>query len=226
MRGIARPSVLVGAFLGVVLAAASGCRSTERTGVEGDCRPQASVASTSPSASTAGVGRTKDGAVSAASPAPDGMLVDPPLLAFLSKARAVHLRADLAEDEGDKAEAVRLLDELVRSQVPGGESPGPEVREVLADTLARIAELESALERDDAARDRVKRGLAFAREPSHFRGRLFEVLGAVEKRAYDRLRKGGDVAGARSAKERSLAALKEAMAIQEAVIEGALGGER
>jgi hypothetical protein len=152
-------------------------------------------------------------------------LVDAALVAFLSKARAVHLQADLAEGSGDVGEALRLLDGLVRAPVPGGERPSPEVREVLADTCARLGELESTRGDVEAARRMVRRGLELATERTHYRGRLFEVLGAVERRDHDDRRARGDEAGARAAKDRAVAALREAVAIQEEVIQRALGTE-
>ncbi|MBM4376270.1 MAG: hypothetical protein FJ095_14400 [Deltaproteobacteria bacterium] len=152
--------------------------------------------------------------------------VDVALVAFLSKARAVHAQADLAEADADAARAVAVLDELVRAPAPGGEQPASEVREVLADTLARIAELEAQRGRFDAGRAAVRRGLALAVERTHYRGRLHEVLGALEKRAFDELRARGDEEAALAAKARSAAALREAVAIQEDVIERALGGKR
>lgn len=160
-------------------------------------------------------------AAGASSSAP---LVDAPLVAFLSKARAVHLQADIAESGGDVAEAVRLLDSLVRSPAVGGEYPSPEVREVLADTCARLGELEASRGAFDAARRFVKRGLELATDRTHYRGRLYEVLGAIERRAYDKLRAQGDETAARAAKERATAALQEAVSIQEDVIRRALGG--
>lgn len=148
--------------------------------------------------------------------------IDAVLMAFLSKARAVHLQADLAEADATTEEAVRLLDELVRRPVPGGEHPGPEVREVLADSLARLAELQGRRGNFDAARGFVQRGLELATEPTQFRGRLFEVRGSVEKQAFEALRERHDEPGAAAAKARSIAALKEAVAIQESVIARAL----
>ncbi|MBM4360672.1 MAG: hypothetical protein FJ096_21400 [Deltaproteobacteria bacterium] len=153
-------------------------------------------------------------------------LVDPALVAFLSKARAVHLQADLAEGSGDAGEAIRLLEGLVRAPTLGGERPSPEVREVLADTSARLAELEAAGGDLEAARQSVRRGMTLATERTHYRGRLFEVLGAIERRDHDERRARGDEAGARAAKERSVAALREAVATQEEVIQRALEGGR
>jgi hypothetical protein len=152
--------------------------------------------------------------------------VDVALVAFLSKARAIHAQADLAEAEADAARAVALLGDLARAPAPGGEKPGPEIREVLADTLARVAELEAQRGRFDAGRAAIRRGLELATERTHYRGRLHEVLGALEKRAFDDLRSRGDEEAALAAKARSAAALREAVAIQEDVIERALGGKR
>lgn len=153
----------------------------------------------------------------------DAPAVDETLLAFLSKARAVHLQVDLAEADAKIDEAVRLLDGLVRPPAPGGENASPEVAEVLADSLARLAELEGQRGNFEAARVLVRRGLGIAKGRTQFRGRLFEVLGSVEKRSFDALRERRDDEGATAAKLRSLAALKEAVSIQEDVIDRALG---
>lgn len=152
--------------------------------------------------------------------------VEPALVAFLSKARAVHLEVDLAESSGEFERAARLLDDLAHAPAPGGEHPSPEVREVLADTLARLADLESQRSRYDVARAAVERGLTLAVERTHFRGRLYEVLGALEKRNFEELRARGDESGALAAKGRATAALKEAVAIQEDVIQRALGSAK
>jgi len=150
--------------------------------------------------------------------------LDDARMAWLSKARAVHLQADLAESDGNEAEAAVLLNAFVKAPPPGGESPPPEEREVLADTFARLADLDGRGGKFASAREFVRQGLDLAKERTQFRGRLFEVLGAVEKRAADELRAKGDEPGATAAKTRSLVALKEAVAIQEQVIERALGG--
>ncbi len=150
-------------------------------------------------------------------------VVDTALLAYLSKARSVHLQADLAEAEGHIDEAIALLDKLVHAPAPGASDLPPEIREVLADTLARLAELRSARHEHEAARADIQRGLELAQARTHFRGRLYEVLGAVEKRVFEELRDKGDGPGAKAAKQRSLKALEEAVAIQEEVIQRALG---
>ncbi len=155
---------------------------------------------------------------------PEKRVVDPALLAYLSKARAVHLQADMAESDGKPEEAIAQLEGLVRSPAPGpAADPPPEVREVLGDSYARIAELKSARGDYEGAKADVRHGLELATERTHFRGRLFEVLGAIEKRLFDELRGKGDGEGARAAKQRSVAALTEAVHIQEDVINRALG---
>jgi hypothetical protein len=152
-----------------------------------------------------------------------GRVVDPALLAFLSKARATHHEADLAERDGEPQRAIDALQGLVAGAIPGGSSPSPEVREVLADTLARLAELRSARADFDAASRDVDRGLTLAVEPTHFRGRLVEVRGLVEERRAAALEAKGDREGARQARDRALDAYEQAVEIQEQVIRQTLG---
>jgi hypothetical protein len=109
--------------------------------------------------------------------------------------------------------------------VPGGATPPPEAREVLADTRARLADLESRRGRFDDAAKHVDRGLEQAREVTYFRGHLFEVRGLVEERRAKQLRDKGDTAGADAAKKRALDAFEQSMDIQAEVIGSALGEE-
>jgi len=155
--------------------------------------------------------------------APGAAVVDRALLAFLSKAKAVHHQADIAEADDAPAQAIAVLETLVKGPIPGGKQAPPEVREVLADTLARLAELRSAAGSFDAAKDDVKRGLALAVERTHYRGRLMEVLGVVEQRLHNKLQEDGDEAGAQQAKSRAIDAFQKAVAIQDEVIREALG---
>jgi tetratricopeptide (TPR) repeat protein len=148
--------------------------------------------------------------------------VDPSLMAFLSKARAVHHEADLAEKAGDARRAVGALEQLTAGPTPGASHPSPEVREVLADTCARLAELRSGLGEPDGALADLDRGLALAREPTHFRGRLMEVRGLVEERRAKVLQDKGDRKAAAEAKDRALAAYEQAVEIQDEVIGRAL----
>jgi hypothetical protein len=161
-------------------------------------------------------------------PAPTGscacpsQVVDPELLAFLSKARAAHHQADLAEDAKDKAGAIRVLDRLVSGPRPGGPTPAPEVAEVTADTRARLAELRSGLGQFDAATKDVEAGLALATTPTHFRGHLYEVMGLVHERRMKSLDAGGDHAGADHERKLAIDAYEKAMATQDDVIKRAL----
>jgi hypothetical protein len=152
-------------------------------------------------------------------------VVDPALLAFLSKAKSLHHRADMAEEDEQPDLAIALLEQLVDGPTPGGKEPSPEVREVVADTLARMAELRSARGADgdiEAAKKDVERGLALAEERTHFRGRLMEVRGVVEQRLREKLLEAGDDKGAEEAKQRAIAAFEQAVEIQDEVIKRAL----
>lgn len=149
-------------------------------------------------------------------------VVDPTLLAFLSKARAAHHDADLAEDVGDRPRAVRALERVVDGPRPGAALPSPEVAEVIADTRARLADLRSALGDFERASRDVTEGLALAKETSHFRGHLFEVQGVVEERRAKALGEKGDAAGAERAKRSALEAFEKAIEIQDEVIGQAL----
>lgn len=160
--------------------------------------------------------------VCAPCPCAPGSVVDATLLAFLSKARASHHQADLAEQAGDTDQAIAVLVRLVDGQVPGGTAPGPEVREVLADTLARLAELRSGIGQYDEAKQDIDRGLKLAVRRTHFRGRLMEVLGVVEERRAKALAADGDEQGAREATGRALDAFEKAIEIQAYVIEQTL----
>lgn len=164
--------------------------------------------------------------------APDGAagrpVVDAALLAFLSKAKVVHHRADIAEQEDDLAGAVASLGRLTDGPIPrgageSGDQPPPEAREVLADTLARMAEIDSRRGKFDEAVAHVERGLELAVETTHFRGRLEEVRGVVEQRLHEKLLEDGDESGAKLARERAIEAFQRAIAIQDEVITKSLG---
>jgi tetratricopeptide (TPR) repeat protein len=168
-------------------------------------------------------------AASACSCEPIGApVVDPTLLAFLSKARAAHHEADLVEQgegEGqgqDRPRAIRVLSQLVQGPQPGGASPSPEVAEVIADTRARLADLRSSDGDFDAAIRDVDEGLRLAQTNTHFRGHLFEVRGVVQERRSKALAEKGDAAGAEKAKKDALDAFEKAIEIQDDVIARAL----
>jgi len=178
----------------VLLLAFSGLGCARRDGPDRDCPPAADSAA----------------------------LVDPTLLAFLSLARSAHHKADVKEEGQDLAGAIAELDALVRRRVPGAGAPAAEIREVLADTRARLADLKSRQGLFAEAEREISSGLELAREPNYFRGHLFEVRGAVEERRAKSLEKAGSRAEAEQAKQRALEAFEEAIRIQAGVIERSL----
>ena len=146
--------------------------------------------------------------------------VDQALLAFLSRARSAHHIADQAEAERDLQRAARALSSVVDGALPHQEANGPEVTEVLADTLARLADFESQLGDYDAAAGHVARGLErLSPTPTYFRGHLYEVSGLIEERRAQSLESRGDKEGAAQAKNKALDALETAMKVQASVIE-------
>jgi len=150
---------------------------------------------------------------------PSERVVDPALLAFLSKARSAHHVADLQETAGDGPAALRALNGLVSGAVPPGNAP--EVAEVQADTRARMADLLSQSGRFDQADQEIGLGLEHAKAPTYFRGHLFEVRGLLEERREKALRGKGRGQEADQARDRSLSAYEEAMKIQAEVISSA-----
>ncbi len=146
-------------------------------------------------------------------------VVDPTLLAFLSKARAAHHRADLLQDDGDLDLAIAALEPVVAPPRPGG---APEADEVVADTYARLADLKSDLGDFDPALRDVEAGLALAARPTHFRGHLLEIEGVVLERRYRALDAMGETEEAARVKARALDAFKGAIDVQEQVIDEAL----
>jgi len=150
--------------------------------------------------------------------------VDTVLMAYLSKARVVHHEVDLLEQDDRLAEAVAKLQELAGAAAPGGGTL-PEVQEVLADTFARLADLQSRTGRyDDAARS-IEDGLKRAPAGSYFEGHLYEVRGVSEQRRADFLATRGDVAAARAAREAAMKAFERALEIQDQVVSRALQGD-
>ena len=156
-----------------------------------------------------------------------GQPVDPVLLAFLSRARAAHHAADLAESRSDRPRAIDVLREVSDGPLPAGQaSEAAEVREVLADTLARLADLQSQQGNHEEALRRIDRGLTLVPTPTYFRGHLYEVRGLAEERLAARLQAQGDATGAVAAKERAFSALEAAMKLQASVIEQSASSKR
>ncbi len=146
-------------------------------------------------------------------------VVNQPLYAFLSKARAAHHEADLAEESGDRRKAVEALAKITTGARP---RTTPEVTEVLADAHARAADLLSQEGDFDGGIREIDAGLALAADPTHFRGHLFEVRGVVEERRSKHLREIQDGHGADAAKESAIEAFQKAIETQDIVIERAL----
>jgi hypothetical protein len=149
-----------------------------------------------------------------------GVPVDPTLLSFLSRARAAHHIADgLEQGQPPLLDgAIARLTQVADGPLPSNAESSPEIREVLADTLARVADLQTRVGKLDDARRTVARGLRQVPEISYYRGHLYEVLGIVEEREHQLLTLRNDQLGAANAAERALLALDEAMRIQAEVI--------
>lgn len=144
--------------------------------------------------------------------------VDPALLAFLSRARAAHHLAD-NQEEHQPQKALTILKSIINGPLPGQPDTRPaEVHEVLADTAARIADLESQTEDFEAAVQSIITALPWVPEPSYFRGHLYEVLGLVEERRARALTRSGSAEAADQAKNRALTAFEQSMSIQAEVI--------
>ena len=152
-----------------------------------------------------------------------GSPVDPLLLAFLSRARSAHHLADDFEGAGDLTASAAPLERLVAGPLPhvNGAELGPEVREVLADTYARLADLHSRQGAFDRALEDVQVGRSHAREPNYFQGHLLETEGLVEERHAKALEKSGDLPRAAAIRKRAIELLEQAMVVQSGVIERA-----
>lgn len=145
-------------------------------------------------------------------------VVDSELLAFLSLARAHHHEANLLEDSGNVTGAIGALQKIVDAPKPHPGERLPEVDEVLADTLARMAELKLTTKDIAGAQHDVETGLLYVNEPTYFRGHLLEVYGIVEEARTAELKDAGNAAEAEKSRVHALALLREAVDVQEAVI--------
>jgi hypothetical protein len=132
--------------------------------------------------------------------------VEPTLVAFLGRARAAHHRADLLEDKLELEQALAELGKVTGGPMADRAVEFAEIREVLADTRARMADLESRLGRPDEALREVAAGLELATEVTYFRGHLLEIRGLVEERR------------GRALAERALDAFEQSMTVQAEVI--------
>jgi hypothetical protein len=151
-------------------------------------------------------------------PTAEAPAVDPPVMAFLSAARALHHEADMSERAGDVPGAIAALERLVAVPAP----KAIESDEVLADAHARLAELKLGRGDLDGADRAVENGLRHVQGPTYFRGHLLEVQGLVEEARASSLADAGhgDLAG--QARARAITLLEEAVRVQERVIQQAL----
>lgn len=176
-----------------------------------------------------GRGGPKNSAPSSVASSETPRPIDTLLMAYLSKARALHHEADLHEQAGDPRAAIVDLERLVATPVPGNQSPAPEAQEVLADTLARLADLRGQLGDFEAAERDIERGLQRAPKQSYFEGHLVEIRGVGQERRAKRLSEQGDSKGAEQARRKAIELFDEAIRIQDQVINKALldaGGPR
>jgi hypothetical protein len=148
-------------------------------------------------------------------------VVDTEVMAFLSKARALHHEANVKENGNDLAGAIASLETLVGSPVPRPGTTIPEVEEVLADTYARIADLKLEQGDVDGAAKDVDAGLAHSPGTSYFHGHLLEVQGIVEEQRATRLADGGKSDEAAKARAHAVQLLRQAVDMQDQVIKNA-----
>jgi hypothetical protein len=144
-------------------------------------------------------------------------------MAYLSEARALHHQANLSEDARDIPGAIEPLERLVRARRPHEGTLIPEVEEVLADTLARLAELRARMNDLKGAESDVLMGLSHASSPTYFRGHLLEIQGVLEESRAAGLADAGREAEASKARARARDLLSQAVAVQERVLSGATG---
>ena len=164
--------------------------------------------------------KSEPSSLSSCPPMDAGKPVDPTLLAFLSRARAAHHLADDSESRDDFNAGTVPPERLVGGPLPHfGNELAPEVREVLADTYARLADLHSRQGQFERALQEVKQGLEHAREPNYFRGHLLETEGLIEERHAKALENNGDRVAATATRQRAIELLEQAMAVQSGVIE-------
>ena len=157
-------------------------------------------------------------------------VVDTDVMAYLSKARALHHEANVEEAAGNVPGAIASLETLTKSPAPRPGAKIPEVEEVLADAYARLADLR--LQRDDldgAAKD-VDAGLEHAGAPTYFRGHLLEVQGIIEEARAARFADAGRPDEAARARQKAVEVLRQAVDVQDQVIQRTLaahdGGAR
>jgi hypothetical protein len=153
-----------------------------------------------------------------------GVVIDTSVMAYLSMARALHHEANLKEDN-DAPGAIAALHRLTTTKTPHPGRVVPEVEDVLADTFARIAELQVRQGELSNASESVRQGLTHASGPTYFRGHLLEVGGVTEEARAAALRDAGDKDAAAAATTAALGLLHQAVLVQEQVVTEALAGD-
>lgn len=149
-------------------------------------------------------------------------VVDTALMAFLSKAKAAHHQADLLEQSGQVDAAIEVLDKVTSfTQM----SDRAEVREVLADTLARLSDLRGQRGQWEESEADIRKGLELAPSGSYFEGHLYEMRGVNEERRAKAQAEQGDAEGAQTARRRAIEAFERAIQIQDSVIRRELSDE-
>jgi len=147
-----------------------------------------------------------------------GLPLDTEVMAYLSEARALHHQANLSEDARDIPGAIAPLERLATAKRPHKGTTIPEVEEVLADTLARLAELRLRSSDLSGAETDVRAGLSHAPEPTYFRGHLFEIAGVIQETRASTLADAGKTSEAEQARARARDLLSQAVSIQEQVL--------
>ena len=147
-----------------------------------------------------------------------GLPLDTEVMAYLSEARALHHQANLREDARDLPGAIAPLERLAKARRPHKGATIPEVEEVLADTLAREAELRLRSGDIAGAETDVRAGLTHAPDPTYFRGHLLEISGVIDETVASTLADAGKTAEAEQARTRARDTLNQAVSIQEQVL--------
>jgi|GEM_PF-346346 len=181
-------------------------------------------AAVSTSALGLGCARARDGGAPPSSAEDAGAPVDVAVMAYLSEARALHHQANVHEADGELSAAIAPLERLVGAARPHPNEPVPEVDEVLADTHARLADLRLRAGDVDGAAREVRAGMAHAPGPTYFRGHLLEVGGIVEEARAASLADAGRGDEAARARAGAIDLLRQAVDVQEKVIEASLDG--
>jgi hypothetical protein len=170
------------------------------------------------------VGCAKPSVAISAEPREDGgPPIDTDVMAYLSEARSLHHQANLSEDARDLPGAVAPLERLVHARRPHEGTKIPEVEEVLADTLARLAELRIRQNDLPGAETDLRAGLTHAPEPTYFRGHLLEIEGVLNETRAATFADAGRSTEAEKARARARDLLNQAVSVQEQVLARATG---